>query len=70
MSKAVQGEDETRVRHALKQGADVNKTNVLGCNPLFDAASGGNEAVLRLILENVADVNAKNVYGVYRADVV
>lgn len=63
LSNAVQGEDETRVRHALKQGADVNKTSALGCTLLFDVVSGGNEAVLRLILENVADVNAKNVYG-------
>lgn len=62
--KAVESEDETKVRNALEKGADVNSKNAESRTPLFGAVSTGNEVVLQLLLKSGPDVNAEDAHRI------
>ena len=51
------------MRALIKEGADVNATNIYGDTPLMIAAKEGNFNAIYFLLENGADARKKNCDG-------
>ncbi|OUM61539.1 hypothetical protein PIROE2DRAFT_12452 [Piromyces sp. E2] len=54
---------ETIIKYLVKQGADINKENILGETPLFFACRSQNVNVVKGILENGTNINKENILG-------
>jgi len=42
---------------------DVNKPNILGVTPIFEACQCGNTTIVKYLMKHGADINIKNKYN-------
>jgi len=47
------------INYLIKRGADINKEDISGKTPLFNACKNGNEAVVKYLVKHGADINKK-----------
>ena len=55
--------NELIVRYLVKLGANINKENIVGETPLFEACSSGNEHLVKYLIKLGADINKENNNG-------
>ena len=69
---AIQDRNDTALRNALKDGADVNEIGGHGFTPLIFAVRDNNLSACHILVENKANVNAQDKRGetalMYAAD--
>lgn len=60
---AVLTKNEAAAKSLIAKGADVNRSDTIGCPPLHYAAFIGDTALVVLLLDNGADINAQDSHG-------
>ncbi len=63
LCKAAKNGEVREVRHLISKGADVNKADIDGRTPLYEASANGHESVVRLLIAAEADVNKADNNG-------
>ncbi|ORX77404.1 ankyrin, partial [Anaeromyces robustus] len=55
--------NEDIVKYLIEHRTDINKENIYGYTPLFNACSSGNEDIVKYLIEHRTDINKENIYG-------
>ncbi|ORX69348.1 ankyrin [Anaeromyces robustus] len=59
----IDGGNKTIANYLIDHGVNINKENVCGETPLFQACYGGNEAIVRYLVKLGTDINKKTFNG-------